>query len=183
MLQSGTACFHSAAWKWSKFVMAPHVCHIGTPLLLRLSFLSQNFMIPKSLTLQSLCLGGSKDMVFNQAFFYWWNNLWVLCLGGESILCLSWEAGACPSYHRGRGGVHLNSKDFQTLCWKSLQTNMTSRTLTTSMTMAQQTTSHKTTTCGQHSCRQERLVENRNLKTGCFSCDLRGLIKWKKWTF
>lgn len=45
--------------------MAPHVCHIGTPLLLRLSFLSQNFMIPKSLTLQSLCLGGSKDMVFN----------------------------------------------------------------------------------------------------------------------
>lgn len=50
--------------------MAPHVCHIGTPLLLRLSFLSQNFMIPKSLTLQSLCLGGSKDMVLNQAFFY-----------------------------------------------------------------------------------------------------------------
>lgn len=58
-----------------------------------------------------------------------------------------------------------------------LQTNMTSRTLTTSMTMAQQTTSHKTTTCGPHSCRQERLVENRNIKTGCSSCDLQGLIR------
>lgn len=170
--------------------MAPHVCHIGTPLLLRLSFLSQNFMIPKSLTLQSLCLGGSKDMVFNQAFFYWWNNLWVLCLGGgnpssaypgrlEPVPAITGEEAGCIW----KPFSSLFLLYIQTLCWKSLQTNMTSRTLTTSMTMAQQTTSHKTTTCGQHSCRQERLVENRNLKTGCFSCDLRGLIRWKKWTF